>query len=412
MKKTLWKIVAAAVAVLLTPLAASAGSVYQECSPCAPNCGPKKSLWEVGGWIDAGIYGNEYGQENTYAAGQLDGNSGNTALLQNVRQSDFQMNQMWIFAQKKLSKRGFSVGGRVDVAYGTDMVFLQSENLEFAYAENGGDDRWQSGDYYTALPQLYAEVGYNNLSVKAGKFLNPLGHESIMSPDRFFYSLSYAYAVNPSTLTGVVATWDVSKKLSVYGGWVSGEDRTFETENDNAFLGGIKWQAGKRLNVSYGLIVGEEDPWFFNPNKREYFVHSFVVNFKPNKRWDYTFEWTLRNENATINTAWNGGGYGINQELIYTLNKRWSFGVRAEWMHVYGNFFNDGKNILPGLANADDAFAVTLGANWKPTRHFTLRPEIRYDVVDNATPFNGPQSGFGDMKDNQLSGGISAVLHF
>lgn len=414
---------------LTAPLAAGNAmaytSAYKSCDPCASitcnpcdavGCQPKKSLWDFGGWVDVGLYGNEYGQQNVYYASNLNGYSGNTELLQNAHQSDFQANQVWVYGQKKLSKRGFDVGGRVDFAYGTDALYLQSENLEYSYDKNGGNDRWQHGDYYTALAQAYAEVGYNGLSVKAGKFLSPLGHESIMSPDRFFYSLSYAYAINPSTLTGAVATWDMNDKLSVFGGWVCGEDRTFEHEDDNAFIGGVKWRHNKHLSVSYAFIVGEERPWHnWRDNDHEYFVHSFVVNFKPTKRWDYTFEWTLRNENDT-STTWGPvqkwGGYGINNELIYKLNKRWSLGVRAEWMHVYGNRTTGARNTLPGVGPNDDAFAVTLGANWKPTKWFTLKPEVRYDVLDNTRLFNMTKSNWQGGKQNQLSGGVSAVVKF
>ncbi len=423
MKKAFRKIVAAAVAVLLSPIAASAGSIYQDCSPCGELCDPcdavcskKASLWEVGGWIDAGVYGNEYGQDNEYANGIFDTDSGNTEMLQNTRMSGFSANQMWVYAGKKLSKRGWDIGGRVDMAYGTDMLYLQSANLEYDYINATGDDRWGTGDYYLALPQAYGEIGYNNVSVKFGKFLSTFGYESIMSPDRFFYSMCYAYAYRPATQTGVLATWDVNKNLSVFGGWTNGQNQTFENEEDNAFLGGFNWKAGKRVNVGYSIMAGtNENPWLTNSGASEdYLYQSFFVDVKLTKRLNYVFEWTLNNETVTASFGKaHLGAYGINNELFYKLNKHWTFGARFEWMHVYDSAHDTTGASLTSWQ--DDMIAVTLGLNWKPNDWFTLRPEVRYDVFDEGMPFNVMKSvrlGNYDPKDSQFSGGISAVVHF
>lgn len=412
MKKTFWKIVAVAMAVLLSPMAASAGSVYQECSPCSgacnpcdPVCGKAGSLWEYGGWLDGGIYGNEYGQENAYVNGRLTDWSGNTEVLQNVHQSDFQLNQGWVYFGKKLSKRGWDVGGRVDLGFGTDMRFLQSANLEYNYEK--GNDRWGTGDYYWAIPQLYAEVGYNNVSLKVGKFISAFGYESIMSPERFFYSMCYAYAIRPATQTGAIATWDVNRRFSVFGGWTNGYDQFFENEDDNAFLGGFTWKATDRVKVGYTLMIGQQQNWFVGRN-RDYFINSFFVDTKLTKRFNYVFEWTMHNEDYHSDFNRYAGAYGINNELFYHINKKWSLGARLEWMHFYGNY--GGWTDL--AAPSDDAVGFTLGANWKPTNYFTLRPEVRYDVLDNSAIFNGYESKGTDWKENQWSFGVSGVLHF
>lgn len=390
-----------ALAAVVIPVSAGQAMAWNDCEPCttiscnpcdAIGCKPKKSLWEFGGWIDTGIYANEYGQKSSYTGGTLDRLSGNTFLLQNVKQTDWQVNQTWLYFGKKLSKRGWDVGGRVDIGYGTDMNMLQAANLEFNY--NAGNDRWGTGDYYLALPQLYGEIGYNNVSVKFGKFIAPHGYESIMSPERFFYSLSYSNNSAPNTLSGAVATWDVSRNFSVYGGWVNGGDQFFENENDNAFLGGIDWKLNKRFTVGYSALVGEDTR---GADDREYFIQSLYTDVKVTKRFNYVFEWTLQNESIG---ARNFGSYGINNFLFYKLNDRWSVGVRAEWMHQYDT------------AWSDDALGITLGANWKPTKWLTVKPELRYDVIDDARPFNRVKSNGFDPKDEQLSGGVSVVVHY
>ncbi|MDR3110190.1 MAG: porin [Planctomycetaceae bacterium] len=412
MKMTLWKIVAAGVAVLLSPLAVEAG-VFSDCSacdPCEPVCGPcdiackpKKSLFEFGGWLDAGIYGNEYGQSNAYNnQGVLRGRSGNTNLLGNVRQSDFQVNQGWLYAAKKVSGKGLDIGGRIDAVFGTDARLLQSQGLEIDPAAT--HTSWNEGDYYTALPQAYAELGINKLSIKVGKVLSPLGYETIASPDRFFYSLSYAWLQSgPGTLSGIVGTYEVNKKLTVYGAWGQGDKFFYNMEEDSAAVAGAILTVSDRLSLSYGTIIGRIDNGV--AQNHDYFIQSIVADLKLTQKLNYVFEWTVRNDSVG---ATNLGEYGINNELFYSLTKKLSVGARAEWMHLYGGYGSATATARP-LGGDHDLFALTLGANWKPTQFFTLKGEARYDSAQNVALFDTIDGG---RKDTQWSFGVSGVVHF
>jgi len=404
------------------------------CDPCDAACGPRAGQWNFGGWIEAGFYANQYGRRNIYSNYEFAGKHnlvlpldnavannaypGNYRRLNNVALSDPQMNQAWIFVERTLNtRRGLNFGGRVDFLYGTDGRFTQSDGLEFRSLSDSWavrrENSWGQGDYFASFAQIYGEVGFNNVSVKAGKFLSPMGSNSIMSPERFFYSLTHAFAAMPVTHTGVIGTWSPSKNFSAFGGWVNGEDRTFYNNDgtegaDNAALFGVEYALNKRVNLAYTALIGKSK----NGAGRtefdvDYFVHSFVVNAKLNKRWDYTFEWTLRNEKENRDPAYRycGGAYGINQELVYRLNSRWAVGGRAEWMHLYGNY---GDYFGEGFYGAPDIYAVVFGANWTPNKWLTVKPEVRYDWTDpkEATVFDNY------TRHKQFSGGVSAIVKF
>lgn len=369
------------------------------CDPCGKvGCG-KKSLWVWGGHLEAGVWANEYGRTDVhgkdmnYATGAGLKRSGNTDMLHNVRQTDFQMHQLYLYFGKQLDTRyGWDFGGQVDFMYGTDARYAQSSGLE----KDAGRGAWDGGDYYTALAQMYFEAGYKQLSVKVGKFFTPMGHNSLLSDRRFFYSLSDSFAALPVTHTGAVATWQFNKKFSVFGGWVNGENQFFETSDDNAFLGGFNFEYNKRLSFAYGVLIGKND---YRNADNDYFVQSFVVDYKPGKRWDYTFEWTLRNEKQGA-ARW--GQYGINNELLYKVNKRWSVGARAEWMHYYGG------------GQGNDKYNFSLGANWSPRSWITVRPELRYDKYDGSSAWANrfPEKDYSVWRSKQLSGGVSAVVKY
>ena len=362
-------------------------------SPCEPiDCDSERSPWFFGGHLEAGLYVNQYGRRNQYVDGILDPDSGNTEQLHNVRQSDLQMNQLYLnFGRNLDTRHGFDIGGRIDFLYGTDAVYLQSAGLE----HNAGHGIWHSGDYYTSLPQLYFEVGYKNLSFKMGKFLSPMGSESILSPERFFYSLSDAYAELPDTMTGFIGQWEVNRNVSVSGGWVNGENQTLDSSRDNAVVGDVFYKWNKNIQFGYSTMFNVDtrtrDDW-------RYYIQSFIVGYKTNK-WDYRFEWTLRNQKVGNNGHF--GCYGINQELIYQHNARWSFGTRIEWMHRYTK---------AGMGY--DRYKITVGANWKPKKWLTIKPELRYDHSDGTRPFNKPKDGSPGGRRGQVTGGVSTIFKF
>ena len=128
--------------------------------PCSifGECGP----YSAGGWVQMGYF-----------------NKANT--LFNSYQDNFQLQQAWLWAEKSLdTSGGFDFGGRVDYMYGTDSQDTQA----FGTDPRGWDNGWDNGaNYGFAMPQLYGEVGYGDLSVKVGHFYTIIGYE-VVTGDR------------------------------------------------------------------------------------------------------------------------------------------------------------------------------------------------------------------------------------
>ncbi|MDR1269167.1 MAG: porin, partial [Planctomycetaceae bacterium] len=188
-------------------------SVYlgqAECTPCEPiseqvgdpceavNCNPCESLdlfrhkrhtrsffdkIEVFGWVQGGVYANSRGNSVTRAKGtnykgrtvtQFDPVSGNSNLLSTVHLTDLQINQVWLGVKKEADgQHGLDWGFAAEGYFGPEAWISQSwGDAKFDYG-------WQDGDYYTAIPQLYVQLAYGNLSVKVGKFETILGFEPL-----------------------------------------------------------------------------------------------------------------------------------------------------------------------------------------------------------------------------------------
>ncbi|MGL4941605.1 MAG: outer membrane beta-barrel protein [Thermoguttaceae bacterium] len=438
-------VTAVAMQLVVAGVEASHGEAAGECAPCEPaacepceavdNCGheAKHSPYFWGAWVESGFWANEYGRGNTYDNhGRWETVSGNTSVLQNVRMTDVQMNQMVLNFGKKIDHhKRFDIGGRTDVMFGTDAVLLQSSGLESAPLRdvlNHHEWNWQTGDYATALTQAYAEIGFGKLSVKLGKMLSKISSESPYSTERFFYSLSDTYAMTPHTLGGVVASYEVAENLEAFGGWTQGyrshllfkalgthgsTDMFFDSDKNNAFYGGLEYKLGHRAKFLYTLLVGRDTEFEgvaalnnVTLGKRNMFVNGLVGEFELNERWSYKIEWVLRSDTLGVEEGGHHanlatGAYGISNELLYKLNKRLAIGGRAEWGYDYEYEWNEENHLHRG---ADDKYAFSLAANWKPMKSLLVKPEIRFDEYSHEQRFND------DTRRTQFSGGVSVVV--
>ena len=100
--------------------------------------------------------------------------------------SEYQMNQLWVYLTKPVDTGGYGwdIGGHVDMIYGSDWRFGINQGLE---------DRINSLDhsYGLVIPQFYAEIGVNNLSVKLGHFAGILDYEAVPAVlNPFYFSIT------------------------------------------------------------------------------------------------------------------------------------------------------------------------------------------------------------------------------
>jgi hypothetical protein len=293
------------------------------------------------------------------------------------------------------TSRGFDWGARVDLVYGVDVDVMQTFGDE-TFDYNWGTNRH---GYGLSAYQLYGTLGYKDFSVKAGKFYGLVGWEAAASLDNFFYSHSYCYWIEPATHMGVLATYDLTDRLSINGGWTTGMDSSFANPNGNkALLTGFTFALADNATVYYQFNGGRQN---YGVSERfNYFVQSLCFEWAVTNRFTYVLQYNLRNDNNRISND-RFSSYGINNHFLYTLNDRWGAGMRFEWLRE-----NGGNAFYLITPNAADFYQLSWGLNWNPRSNVSVRPEIRYDWCEGASPFAG------GTKRNQISGGCGIVLSF
>ncbi|MBX3412303.1 MAG: porin [Pirellulales bacterium] len=364
------------------------------CDSCCCELGDPKKLFDccffdahglsLGGWLDQSFTWNPDNPADRF----------NGPVTFNDRSNDYMLNQLWLYGEKSADTEGcgFAWGGRFDAIYGQDWRFTPALGLELT---GDGGNRWNSQRFYgLALPQLYAEFGYNDLSVKIGHFFTIIGYEVVPATGNFF--LSHAYTMQygePFTHTGVLASYALSDKISVSGGFTRGWDVWEDNNDDLDFLGGVTFTGEEGGSLAFGITTGDSGGQDSNLT-----MYS-IVGSKSVGDWTYV----IQHDNGIQQGGNANGGtanwYGVNQYLFYSINDRWKLGGRFEWFRDNDgvrvmNLVGESANGSPRFANYGPGFAgnfweITGGVNFQATANVLVRSELRWDWYDGPANTNG-----------------------
>jgi hypothetical protein len=332
------------------------------------------------GWgINAGFWSQVGYHTQGTNAGRTTPWSGNTASaagdgLMNNYPNHVQLQQQWFYLEKAVNTGGcgFDWGFRTDFVYGTDGQDTQA----FGGRPNTWDYGWDNGGAYgSAIPQLYAELGYNNLKAKIGHFYTIEGFEVIPATGNFFYSHSFEFYISePFTHTGVLLEQKLADDITVLGGWTAGWDTGFTRNGGSNFLGGVKLQMTEKASLFYQVSlgnVGYDNTFGDTPGSDQNgYMHTLLFNWNLTDSWTYVCQSNLVDNDILLGD--NGqNALSLNNYLLYKFNDCWAVGTRLEW-------FKDPR-ISNGLGAADEVVDFTVGVNYRPAANVVIRPELRWD---------------------------------
>ena len=392
---------------------------------------------ETYGFIDVGIGTNAWGAD------------WNGPITFNDRAWQGQMNQLYLINERILKEDQLSLGGRVDLLYGTDYIYTTATGFDGGWNDTNGGNRY----YGLAMPQLYGEVGTQALNVKFGHFYTLIGYEVVPAIGNFFYTHAYTMQYGePFTHTGVLATWNPNDQLSIIGGITNGWDNWdngLPTLQANPFPGSTS-NASFLGAVTFSSSDGSQALTLANSSGNELAAESIVT---PNTAFvgnrtvtsivysnEFTDKLTYVYQSDFGYQAYAGGDspfyyetqgqqpgsaywYGVNQYLFYNFTDYLIGGLRLEWFRD-----NNGTRVQYGLRDgspeatgfAGNFWAMTWGLNYLVGNNLVIRPELRYDWfsqdLGNAAlgvglPFGKTAGGLGTQSD-QFYGGCDIIWQF
>jgi hypothetical protein len=269
---------------------------------------------------NAGLTGNYY---NSPAA---------AIPFQSGKENGFNLDVVKLSISKPEDEGPWASGYDVDLLFGPDAVGYNTSVNSSANA-----------DY--AIKQAYVTlrtpVG-NGIDWKIGVFDSPLGYEVFDPASNPNYTRSWGYAIEPTELTGVLATYKISDAWSVQGGVVNTSEAGINARNDVSPAPGVSsvWHKGYLGTVTY--TAPTSFGWAAGSTAFAGILYGYVSNPA----------FTTKNGveiPAGINSS--SGVMGNNQVNYYggiTLNTPWTKltgGLAFDYAQNYAGGYSDGNNI-------------------------------------------------------------------
>jgi hypothetical protein len=394
------------------------------------------------GWLDAGIGANNWGAP------------WNGPITFNDRNWQAQMNQLYLVNEKVLDEC-FGWGGRIDLLYGTDYIYTVAAGLD-AFRSTPDPlgltgPRWGSSRYYgLAMPQLYAELGTQEMNVKFGHFYTLIGYEVGPAIGNFFYTHAYTMQYGePFTHTGILGTWAPSDQFTLIGGITNGWDNwddgletggpilntNYPDFNNNAsLLGAVTLASADETQAfTFAITSGNQINGSQTVGGQDYnlvgnrTMFSVVYTNEINDKLTYVFQndngWSFNANPAYQNLGQQQGTaqwYGINQYLFWNFTDNLIGGLRFEWFRD-----NNGTRVAYGLRDgspgagefAGNFWEMTWGLNYLLGSNIVIRPELRYDWYSpdagsaGGLPYGNLVNGTG-TEYGQFYGGCDVIWQF
>ncbi len=412
----------------------------------------KKQGFSTFGWIEAGIGANNWGSPF------------NGPLVMNDRSWQGQVNQVVLATERKADTEGegWDWGGRIDLLMGTDSIFTTARGLDAqlypVYAIDNVAAWSFSKDYGLAMPQLYADIASDDLTLRFGHCYCISGYEQVPAVANFFSTHVYSMMYQPFTLTGMIGSWKPDDRLTIsagiHDGWNNFSDpmplqgpwnivnRSYPGAATTAgFVGGVtlKSDDGKQSLAMVTITGNELSPLGRVPTDGSLVGNRTLVSTVYINQLTPQLTWVSQGDTAwQFNSALPAGNlgqqaglaqwYSLVQWVFWKFDDRWTGGARLEYFRdnngylVYLPYRNLAQAGNPGFWSggfAGNFWDLSFGLNYRPNRNWTFRPEVRYDWFTPNSGANKPfgrglGQGVGTAGDrlDQFYGGCDVVYQF
>jgi len=357
----------------------------------------------LSGYVDTSVQwdigtGNEFTPPHSYNnASKADG---------------FNLNVVQLSLDKPLDESEWAAGYHVDMWLGPDAAAIGTASIF-------------SGTSDFALRQAYVALRTplgNGLDWKIGVFDTIIGYESLSSPNNPNYTHSYGFTIEPTTHTGLLATYKINDMFNISGGIANTFGPAINERGQGPNLGvGTTAESYKTYMGAVAFTAPTDWGWFGGSTLSSGFVNGFnsaagefgggnqisfyagaTVNtpisaLKLGAAVDYL---GIHDKNKTFfvnsgdfdfkgdGTVWAAALYASFQAT-----EKLSLSVRGEFLDDCSDAVIDASEL--GLARAK-VWSGTATAQYDLWKNVISRVEFRWDHGDNGMFFGGANASTGN----------------
>jgi hypothetical protein len=365
----------------------------------------------LSGYVDTAMQWNPGTDGNNTSSnpngnGQIGQAFGNIPHYAFAKNDGFSLNAIDIALDKPEDSSAWAAGYHVEMMYGADAVGVPLTGVQ----DSDGDTVGSFATVRQAFVRLHTPIAGNGIDWQIGVFDSIIGYESNSDPLNPNYTRSYGYTIEPTTMTGVLATYKVNDELSFSGGIANvdgglgsitpGFTKTTVFEDDDTWMGSVSLTAPdsmgwlKGATLSGGAVYGIDGytPGPYSPpgtgsgRPLNLYVGATVPTpmnqLKLGAAFDYVnvADATQPTENRTDN-IWDIAGYAT-----YQATDKLSFNFRGEVLRDQGTA-DDIISIYPGVGTGNDshqyAEELTATVQYNLWANVITRGEFRWDHTDD-----------------------------
>ena len=323
---------------------------------------------------------------------------------------------------------GFSLNA-VDVAFDKpedDSPWAAGYHIELML----GPDAVPGPGLRQAYITLRTPVG-NGLDWKVGVWDTVVGYESNSDPLNPNYTRSYGYTIEPTTHTGVLATYKINDMLTIQAGIADGSNvaggpaginGVSAIESQKAYMGDIQftapdsagWAKGATVTMAIINSAGIGAP-SGDPGSTSLYagmtLPTPVSMLKIGSCFDYL---DIHNGhvlgNSSDDSVWNIAFYGTIQAT-----DKLSFNLRAEYLSAADISAVDAAAIfggVPGIYGKNTAEELTATVQYNLWANVISRAEIRWDHTEHLNGFGANPAAGAAFRNNDFLLALNLIYQF
>ena len=333
-----------------------------------------------------------------------------------AKNDGFSLNAVDIVVQKAQDESLWASGYYVDLTYGADAagVPLTSNNY---YSYGSARSAVSPYGYYSspvygfAVRQAYialrTPVGNSGIDWKVGVWDTIIGYESSTDALNPNYTRSYGYTIEPTTHTGILATYKVNDMVTLSAGvansiFMPSFTPTATYESQKAYMGSIALTAPdsmgfmKGATLTMGIVNGTDSSYWANGSGTSLYAGATIPTpltaLKVGAAFDYydhhdSYNYGPYDRNSGDDSAWVAGLYAN-----YLINDKASFNLRGEYMSNQGE--GPYSYAYPNYRAGNTAEEVTATLQYNLWANVLSRVEFRWDHIEHGNSFGYSQNNY------------------
>src|SRR5437867_1719105 len=286
----------------------------------------------------------------------------------------FNLDVVKLSVERPLDEGQWSAGYKFDGLFGPDANVVNHGVSTTSINAFGGSSDFAIRQAYVALR---APAG-NGLDLKLGVWDTIIGYETFDSGNNPNYTRSYGYSIEPTTHTGLLASYQVNEMFGIaagiantFGPTINEKAQPLRSESYKAYMASIAFTAPESLGFMQGstLYAGvingfnsagphTQTSWYLGGS-----VATPVKGLKLGASMDYA---DIHDNNLSA------GGYAgaYAAYLSFAASEKLSFHARAEYANTD----------QPGVVTPVDVNAAGTALNLSGSKVFALTGTVQYDL--------------------------------